>query len=80
MVKTVIGEEHRLNSVEDRLSHSGLNCQVGLVIGKISTNLDKGFVFDLIPTPVNDAGDDATWIVESKDESKKRGGGGGKKV
>ncbi|PWA54004.1 oxidoreductase, zinc-binding dehydrogenase family protein [Artemisia annua] len=78
MVKTVTGEEHRLNSVEDRLSHSGLKCQVGLVIGKISTNLDKGFVFDLIPTPVNDAGDDATWIVESRDESKKKGGGGKK--
>ncbi|KAJ0639334.1 hypothetical protein HanRHA438_Chr16g0738331 [Helianthus annuus] len=53
MVKTVIREEIRLTSVEDRLSKSSLSCQVGLVIGKISMSLDRGFVFDLVPTPEN---------------------------
>ncbi|KAF5758128.1 hypothetical protein HanXRQr2_Chr16g0725791 [Helianthus annuus] len=53
MVKTVIREEIRLTSVEDRLSKFSLSFQVGLVIGKISTSLDRGFVFDLVPTPEN---------------------------
>ncbi|XP_071737112.1 uncharacterized protein [Rutidosis leptorrhynchoides] len=75
MVKAVVGEEIRLNSIEDRLSHSGLSSQVGLVIGKISTSLDRGFVFDLVPTPVNDAGEAASWITESKDDANKKRGG-----
>ncbi|KAM0036643.1 hypothetical protein Hdeb2414_s0014g00428861 [Helianthus debilis subsp. tardiflorus] len=75
MVKTVIGEEIRLTSVEDRLSKSPLSCQVGLVIGKISTSLDRGFVFDLVPTPVNDAGEPASWIVEGKEDGNKKKGG-----
>ncbi|KAI3754703.1 hypothetical protein L1987_54491 [Smallanthus sonchifolius] len=75
MVKAVIGEEIQLTSVEDRLSHSPLSCQVGLVIGKISRSLDRGFVFDLVPTPLNDAGEAASWIVESKDDSNKKKGG-----
>ncbi|CAI9293729.1 unnamed protein product [Lactuca saligna] len=76
MVKAVVGEEIQLKSVEDRLSHSRLSCQVGLAIGKISTSLDRGFVFDLVPTPLNDAGEVASWIIESKDDNnnKKKGG------
>ncbi|KAI3701717.1 hypothetical protein L6452_26996 [Arctium lappa] len=75
MVKTVVGEEIRLKSIEDRLSDSRLSCQVGLVIGKISTSLDRGFVFDLVPTPANDAGDAASWIIESKDDDDRKKGG-----
>ncbi|KAL4564339.1 hypothetical protein LXL04_028399 [Taraxacum kok-saghyz] len=75
MVKTVVGEEIQLKSVEDRLSHSRLSCQVGLVIGKISTSLDRGFVFDLVPTPLNDTGEAASWIIESKDDNNKKKGG-----
>ncbi|KAL8223059.1 hypothetical protein R6Q57_020458 [Mikania cordata] len=70
MVKTVIGEEIQLTSVEDRLSRSPLACQVGLVIGKISTILDRAFVLDLVPTPLNDAGEAASRIVD--DNSKKK--------
>lgn len=46
------------------------------MIGKISTSLDRGFVFDLVPTPLNDAGEAASWIIESKDDNnnKKKGG------
>ncbi|CAE6071687.1 unnamed protein product [Arabidopsis arenosa] len=51
MVKAVVGEDTRLTSVEDRLSHSAIPAEVGLVIGKLSSVLDRGFVFDLIPTP-----------------------------
>ncbi|MFS7949577.1 hypothetical protein Hanom_Chr06g00573181 [Helianthus anomalus] len=75
MVKTVIGEEIRLTSVEDRLSKSSLSCQVGLVIGKTSTSLDRGFVFNLVLTPVNDAGEPASWIVEGKEDTNKKKGG-----
>lgn len=75
MVKAVVGEEIQLKSVEDRLSHSGLSCQLGLVIGKISTSLDRGFVFDLVPTPLNDAGEAASWIVESNNDNNKKKGG-----
>ncbi|KAK9076836.1 hypothetical protein SSX86_005170 [Deinandra increscens subsp. villosa] len=81
MVKAVIGEEIQLTSVEDRLSHSPLSCQVGLVIGKISTNLDRGFVFDLVPTPLNDGGEPASWIVDDDADissSKKKKGFGSK--
>ncbi|KAI3709071.1 hypothetical protein L2E82_38812 [Cichorium intybus] len=75
MVKAVVGEEIQLKSIEDRLSHSRLSCQVGLVIGKISTSLDRGFVFDLVPTPLNDAGEAASWIIEIKDDNNKKKGG-----
>ena len=40
------------------------NFQVGLVIGKFSSALDRVFVFDLIPTPNNDAGEPASSITE----------------
>lgn len=50
------------------------NLQVGLLIGKLSENLDRGFVFDLIPTPQNDASEPASSVVESvKDDNKRKG-------
>lgn len=47
--------------------------QVGLAIGKLSSPLDRGFVFDLIPTPPNDAREPACSLVETtaKDDKKK---------
>ncbi|OAY51094.1 protein odr-4 homolog isoform X2 [Manihot esculenta] len=79
MVKAVVGDETQLNLAEDRLCQSGLNSQVGLVIGKLSSTLDRGFVYDLVPTPPNDAGEpacsliDATTIANTtfKDEKRK---------
>lgn len=46
MVKAVVGEEARLTSAEDRFSHSAIPAEVGLVIGKLSSVLDCGFVFE----------------------------------
>ncbi|XP_044509991.1 protein odr-4 homolog isoform X1 [Mangifera indica] len=73
MVKGVVGEETQLKLAEDRLSQSTLPAQVGLVIGKLSSTLDRGFVFDLIPTPQNDAGEAVCFLNEtsSKDGKKK---------
>ncbi|GAB2293685.1 hypothetical protein Dimus_027898 [Dionaea muscipula] len=77
MVKAVVGEETRLQLSEDRLSQSGISAQVGLVIGKLSAPLDRGFVLDLVPTPPNDAGEPPCSLIGAaaavvKDE-KKRG-------
>lgn len=44
------------------------------MIGKLSLKLDRGFVYDLVPTPPNDTGDPPCSIVENAGES-----GGGKK-
>uniref|UniRef100_A0A7N1A370 Protein odr-4 homolog n=1 Tax=Kalanchoe fedtschenkoi TaxID=63787 RepID=A0A7N1A370_KALFE len=74
MVKGVVGEETRLKSVEDRLAESGAQSEVGLVIGKLSSSLDRGFVYDLVPTPANDAGDPACVVVEANRDDKKKGG------
>lgn len=49
------------------------------MIGKLSSTLDRGFVYDLVPTPPNDAGEpacsliDATTIANTtfKDEKRK---------
>ncbi|XP_059631224.1 uncharacterized protein LOC132274079 isoform X5 [Cornus florida] len=73
MVKAVIGEETQLKLAEDRLSQSAVPSQVGLVIGKLSSSLDRGFVFDLIPTPPNDAGEPACSILESVRDDKRKG-------
>lgn len=73
MVKAVVGEESKLKLIEDRLSQSGLPVQVGLVIGKLSSPLDRGFVFDLVPTPPNDAGEPACSLIETVKEDKKKG-------
>jgi hypothetical protein len=48
--------------------------QVGLVIGKLSSKLDRGFIFDLVPTPPNDAGESACSLLETtKDDNKRKG-------
>ncbi|CAI0548431.1 unnamed protein product [Linum tenue] len=73
MVKVVVGDENQLKLAEDRLTQSGFTAQVGLVIGKLSSPLDRGFVFDLVPTPTNDAGEPACSVVETKDDKKKGG-------
>ncbi|ESQ32638.1 hypothetical protein EUTSA_v10004086mg [Eutrema salsugineum] len=71
MVKAVVGEDTRLTSAEDRLSQSAIPAEVGLVIGKLSSVLDRGFVFDLIPTPSNDAGEPACSVLETRDDKRK---------
>lgn len=38
--------------------------QVGLLIGKFSSALDRVFIFDLIPTPQNDSGEPASSITQ----------------
>ncbi|XP_021721122.1 protein odr-4 homolog isoform X2 [Chenopodium quinoa] len=64
MVKAVVGEETRLQLAEDRLAQSAIPAQVGLVIGKLNSKLDRGFIFDLVPTPPNDAGDPPCSIID----------------
>lgn len=76
MVKAVIGEETRLQLRENRLSASNIPSQVGLVIGKLSSSSDRCLVFDLIPTPANDAGESACSIVRAAHDDRKKGGKG----
>ncbi|XP_057532280.1 uncharacterized protein LOC130810294 [Amaranthus tricolor] len=73
MVKTVVGEEIRLQLAEDHLAQSAIPAQVGLVIGKLNSKLDKGFIFDLVPTPANDDGDPPCSIIEPQKPEKKKG-------
>lgn len=74
MVKAVVGDETQLKFAEDRLSRSAIPAQVGLVIGKLNSTIDRGFVFDLVPTPPNDAGEPACSLSEApKDDKKKKG-------
>ncbi|GLT60557.1 hypothetical protein SLA2020_333190 [Shorea laevis] len=73
MVKAVVGEETRLHLAEDRLSRSSLPAEVGLLMGKLSSTLDRGFVFDLVPTPRNDAGQPACSLMETAKDDKKKG-------
>ncbi|KAF6147373.1 hypothetical protein GIB67_003271, partial [Kingdonia uniflora] len=46
---------------------------IGLVIGKLNPNIDRGFVFDLVPTPPNDIGEPACSVlgISNKDDKKK---------
>ncbi|XP_022154706.1 protein odr-4 homolog [Momordica charantia] len=76
MVKTVVGEESRLKLVEDRLAQSAVPSEIGLVIGRLSSPLDRGFVFDLVPTPPNDAGEAACSLVDAIKDDKKKGSKG----
>lgn len=76
MVKAVVGDETQLKLAEDRLSQSAVSSQVGLVIGKLNSRLDRGFVFDLIPTPVNDGGEPPCSVAESFRDDKKKGSKG----
>ncbi|KAK8642599.1 hypothetical protein V6N13_011936 [Hibiscus sabdariffa] len=73
MVKAVVGEESQLQLVEDRLSQSSAPAQVGLVIGKLSSGLDRGFVYDLVPTPQNDVGQSACSVLEPAKDNRKKG-------
>ncbi|KAK8692407.1 hypothetical protein V6N13_075867 [Hibiscus sabdariffa] len=73
MVKAVVGEESQLQLAEDRLSQSSAPAQVGLVIGKLSSCLDRGFVYDLVPTPQNDAGQPACSVLEPAKDNRKKG-------
>lgn len=56
MVKLVVGEEAQLKQLEDRLLESAILAQVGIVIGKLLPDLARGFIYNLIPTPVTDTG------------------------
>ncbi|XP_008466125.2 uncharacterized protein LOC103503637 [Cucumis melo] len=76
MVKTVVGEESRLKIVENRLAQSAIPSEIGLVIGRLSSPLDRGFVFDLVPTPLNDAGEAACSLVGAIKDDKKKGSKG----
>eukprot|EP00262_Sarcandra_glabra_P011643 TRINITY_DN2837_c0_g1_i1.p1 TRINITY_DN2837_c0_g1~~TRINITY_DN2837_c0_g1_i1.p1 ORF type:complete len:143 (-),score=20.18 TRINITY_DN2837_c0_g1_i1:7-435(-) len=76
MVKQVVGEETQLKLEEDRLFQSGLPSQVGLVIGKLNSDIDRGFVFNLIPTPPNDAGEPPCSLSEIGRDDKKKGSKG----
>lgn len=44
------------------------------MIGKLSSSLDRGFVFSLIPTPPNDEGRPACSLVEPVKDDKRKGG------
>ncbi|PIA62531.1 hypothetical protein AQUCO_00200504v1 [Aquilegia coerulea] len=70
MVKAVIGDETRFKETEDRLfNSSNLPCEVGLVIGKLNSSLDRAFIFDLIPTPLNDNSQPASSLSSIKSDS-----------
>lgn len=46
------------------------------MIGRLSSPLDRGFVFDLVPTPLNDAGEAACSLVGAIKDDKKKGSKG----
>ncbi|KAJ6851705.1 protein odr-4-like protein [Iris pallida] len=72
MVKSVIGEETQLKSLENRLFQTSIPAQVGIVVGKLNPNSDRAFVYDLIPTPPTDGGGPPCSLRSSE-----VGGGGG---
>ncbi|CAH9105197.1 unnamed protein product [Cuscuta epithymum] len=76
MVKAVVGEEVQLKLAEERLTKSGLAAQIGLVIGKLSSSLDRGFIFDLVPTPLCDSGEPACSIISGAKDDRKKGSKG----
>lgn len=43
---------------------------MGLLIGKFSSALGRAFIFDLVPTPLNDSGEPASALTEPE---KKKG-------
>lgn len=43
---------------------------MGLLIGKFSSALGRAFIFDLVPTPLNDSGEPASALIEPE---KKKG-------
>ena len=53
---------------------------MGIIIGKLNLNSDRGFVYDLIPTPLTDNGTPACSLKSETAgrEEKKKGSKGGK--
>lgn len=46
------------------------------MIGKLNSKLDRGFVYDLVPTPPNDAGEQPCSVIDGTGDfakSKKKG-------
>ncbi|KAG0447825.1 hypothetical protein HPP92_028142 [Vanilla planifolia] len=82
MVKVVIGEESHLKSAEDRLLKSSILAEVGIIVGKLSTNSEKGFVYSVIPTPSTDAGNPACSLKAEAEGrgDRKKGAKGGKSL
>ncbi|XP_073105919.1 uncharacterized protein [Elaeis guineensis] len=80
MVKSVVGEETQLKSAEDRLFQSSVPAQVGLIVGKLSSDSNRGFVYDLIPTPPTDGGGPACSLRSEGGgrDDKKKGSKSGK--
>ncbi|KAG1359583.1 putative protein odr-4 [Cocos nucifera] len=79
MVKSVVGEETQLKSAEDRLFQSSVPAQVGLIVGKLSSDSNRGFVYDLITTPPTDGGGPACSLRSEgggRDDKKKVSKGG----
>uniref|UniRef100_A0A0A9EVP8 Uncharacterized protein n=1 Tax=Arundo donax TaxID=35708 RepID=A0A0A9EVP8_ARUDO len=55
MVKAVVGDEVHLKALDETLSSSAPQAQVGLVVGKLSASSDRALVYSLLPTPPTDA-------------------------
>lgn len=73
MVRTVVGDETQLNSMETQLSESGIPVQVGLAIGKLGgSRSNRDSVFALIPTPKNDGVDPASVTSENLESKSAR--------
>ncbi|KAK1268739.1 Fatty acid amide hydrolase [Acorus gramineus] len=47
--------------------------EVGLIVGKLSPSLDRGFIYDLIPTPPTESGRLACSLTEIFREDRKKG-------
>ncbi|KAI4337569.1 hypothetical protein L6164_015967 [Bauhinia variegata] len=83
MVKGVVGEEELLKLAEDRHSQSAVptealtpfanafHCRISNC--KLSSTLDRGFIFDLIPTPHHDSGEPACAITDTSRDDKRKG-------
>lgn len=41
------------------------------MIGKLNSKLDRGFVYDLVPTPPNDAGEQPCSVIDGAGDSSK---------
>ena len=58
--------EARFKILYSFITHSRFESivQIGLVIGKLNSKLDRGFVYDLVPTPPNDAGEQPCSVID----------------
>lgn len=78
-MKSVVGDETRLKSTEDRLYRSSIAVEVGIIVGQLNPHSERGFVYDLIPTPPTDGGGPPCSLKsegEERDERKKGSKGG----